>query len=144
MAIGNNTPIHQQGRYLTQKSTEESKWLSLILGALNNYSGGSQTLLAEILAASGGSPTLYNTLSQSSLISTSTASYPGGEVHSISFSVILGTANVSFDGGSNFISYPAGSNVRIEATTTINQEIDIVIPGSALDGNNITLVQTLS
>ena len=130
------TQFGKRGRVTTRNSSEESKWLELIVMAMNNEGGQ----LSAILAALGGSPTPYNTVGQAIMATTdSPITYPAGSIHSLSFQVISGTMDVSMDGGSTSITYPAGSNVNLQADTLFNTDIIFTIPGS---GTNSTLIQT--
>lgn len=56
-----------------------------------------------------------------------------GTIHSVTFSVITGTLTVSFDAGSTSHPYPAGSNVRLEATTTFGADIILTLSGGGSD-----------
>ena len=132
------TQFGKRGRVTTRNSSEESKWLELIVMAMNNEGGQ----LSAILAALGGSPTPYNTVQGYSLLSADTMTIPAGSVHSFSFSVIKGGAHISLDGGSTTVDYPAGTNMSFEASTLINANIDITVDGVASDGNNQLIVST--
>lgn len=108
-------------------TTAETAWLRRI-NKFQRLSGG---------AGGGSGFTYYNNIGQYSLLSADTLSLPASTTHSISFSVILGTTGVSLDGGSTYVDYPVGSNITWAADTTIAQQIDFLVAGSASDGNNI-------
>jgi hypothetical protein len=130
------TQFGKRGRVTTRNSSEESKWLELIVMAMNNEGGQ----LSAILAALGGSPTPYNTVGQAIMATgDSPVTYTGGSIHSISFQVINGTMDVSMDGGGTSVTYPAGSNVNLQADTLFNTDIIFTIPGTS---TNRTLIQT--
>lgn len=127
--IANNTRVHFNGLKVQPSDTREFKILWMILQALNTN--------ASIVSRPS-----YNTVSQSDLLSEDTITYSANTVHSISFSVILGTAVVSFDGGDTSVTYPIGSNINIEAVTTFNQDIIITVSGTSGDGLNRLTVNT--
>lgn len=84
--------------------------------------------------------TEYNTVTAYELADTDTQTFDANTIHSISFSVIQGTLDVSFDGGSTTVSYVAGQSLTIEATTTFAQ--DIILTMSAGVGDNATVQVT--
>jgi len=130
------TQFGKRGRVTTRNSSEESKWLELIVMAMNNEGGQ----LSAILAALGGSPTPYNTAAQTIMVTTdSPITYTAGSIHSISFQVISGNMDVSMDGGFTTITYPAGSNINLQADSLFNTDISFTIPGTR---TNTTLIQT--
>ena len=132
------TQFGKRGRKTTTNSSEESKWLELVIMALTNQGGQ----LSAILAALGGSPTPYNTVQGYSLLSADTMTIPAGSVHSFSFTVVKGRTQISLDGGGTTVDYPAGTNMSLNATTLINRDINILVNGVASDGNNILIIST--
>jgi len=130
------TQFGKRGRVTTRSSSEESKWLELIVMAMNNEGGQ----LSAILAALVSSPTPYNTAAQAIMVTTdSPITYTAGSIHSISFQVISGNMYVSMDGGFTTIKYPAGSNINLQADSLFNTDISFTIPGTR---TNTTLIQT--
>jgi|GEM_PF-4102532 len=83
----------------------------------------------------GGS---YNTITQHSLGDGDTLTLPANTIHALSFSVIAGTLDVSMDGGSSGITYPAGYNSNVEASGTFNTGIEFVASGGQ------TIIQTIT
>lgn len=134
------TGVALKGKKITLKSSEESNWLYLILHAIYNH----EVISSDILNALGGTVTNYNTVHQYDLLSSQTKVFLPNTVHGVSFSVIKGTAIVSLDGGATTITYSAGQNINLLATTTFNGEIDFTIPGTLNDGVNETTVQSIT
>lgn len=116
--IENGFIASQKGRHLSNNSSEESKWLSLILGAL----------------AKG---CCYNLVQQYNFIADS-QTFLANTIHGISFSVISGNVDVSLDGGNTTVTYPSGSNIELQASTTFNQDIIFTFVSGQ------TLIQTIS
>lgn len=138
MALKNGTPVHFGGLKVQPSDTREFKILWMILQALNNNAA----ISSGILNALGGTTSLYNTITNNDLLSAATLTIPANTIHSISFSVILGSASISFDGGSTSIIYPVGYNGNLEVTSTYGQDILIIVSGAASDGLNRLIVNT--
>lgn len=116
--INNGYTPSYNGRKITSNSSEESKWLSLIL---NSLKGGC----------------CFNTIQQYNIVG-GTQTFLADTIHSISFSVITGSVTVSMDGGNSSITYPSGSNVNLEASGKFNSDIIFTwVSGQ-------TILQTLS
>lgn len=88
-----------------------------------------------VIAALGGAVVLYNTENAEALAAGATNTYSGA--HQISILVVQGTADVSFDGGLTTVTYPQGSSINREASTTFAS--DIVVTASA-SGGDTTIV----
>lgn len=99
--------------------------------------------LRELITASGGG-VQYNSIQHYSILSAQTHTFSSNTLHAVSISVVLGTANISLDGGTTYITYPLGSNIRFEGTTLISQQINIQVPGSLGDGINQLIMQTIT
>lgn len=133
------TRVSQNGKKLTANSSEESKWLSLILNAIKNDAA----ITSGVLNALGGeNATSYNTMEHYLLESEDTLTIDANTIHSLSFSVTLGSVSVSLDGGSTSVLYPVGSNINLQATTLINTEIQFEVSGTTGDNLNTVLIQT--
>ena len=129
--------VPQKGRHLTNNSSEESKWLSLVLNS--NYNNGG--LLASILTALGGSPTPQYQ-SQYDLLSADTLSLDVTDKYkAISFQVISGTVDVTIN--STTVTYPAGSNINFTSVSYLGYTVDFLVGGIASDGLNEVLVQAV-
>jgi hypothetical protein len=133
--IAPGTSVSVKNRALKTTDSKEIQYLYDILHAIRNEGG----LLSAILEALGGSATHYNIVLNYD-VSNDTETLTAGTVHSLSFSVISGSISVSFDGGSTSITYPAGYNRSITASTTFSD--DIVF--TAATGSDRVIVGTLT
>lgn len=136
--IAPGTNFGKRGKKTSVSSSEESKWLELIVMYLKNEGG----TLSEILLALGGAPSPYNTAAQVQMTTSDTpVTYSADSIHSISIQVISGTIDLSLDGGGSTVTYTAGSNLNFQATTYFDDDIVLTIPGSS---TNVTNIQTLT
>ncbi len=113
--------------------TSDQQWLAKI------YRMQRKTVHAiEIGGTDSNTPTQYN------LLSADTLTLPANTYKSINFSVILGSVLVSMDGGSTTVTYPIGSNVNMSASSTLDMDFVFTVSGSASDGMNSVIIQTVS
>jgi len=118
----------------TLKSSEESRWLSLILAALDNSSG----IESAILEALGGSPSVAKTPTHYDIDNDTTETIDGTTVSAISFSVIEGEASITISGDT--IVYPAGTNDSWESVQGFDSDFVFTVAA----GDNRVIVKTLS
>ena len=138
MSISAGTSQTIRGKRITQSSSDEAQWLSLILKAIQNNGG----LEASILAALGGAPTAtiahYDLLSAQTITLDSVSNYKA-----INIQVYKGSCTVSLDGGSTFITYPTGVSIGFGNNAPITNTVVITVSGTLSDGLNETFVQTI-
>lgn len=113
--------------------TDESRWLAKM----------ARFQRMAIHAVSGGASTT-NVPEQHELLSADTLTLAAFTYKTISFQVILGSVLLSMDGGSTFISYPVGENINMNVSGLIDTQFRFAMPGTALDGLNRVIVQTIS
>lgn len=127
MSIAPGSPSSSRGRRPQQSDSQEARYLYEIIQALKNNGG----IENSILDALGGS-NLYNLPAQYLLGDTDTQSFATDSVHALSFQVLSGSVDVSMD-GDPAITYPTGSIINMEFSTTNEVSIDFdVTTGSVL------------
>lgn len=113
--------------------TDESRWLAKL----------ARMQAMAIHAISGGAST-SNVPAQHNLLSADVLTIPISTCKTISFQVILGSVALSMDGGSTSVTYPIGESINMNVSGLIDGEFVFTVSGSALDGLNRVIVQTIS
>ena len=127
----NQGSVSQRSRPISVGSSEESKFLSLILRAVNNQS----SILAKTLGTGA-----YDTSVLTDIGPSGSITFAANTIHTISIQVITGTADVSTDNGATTVTYPSGSNINMSASSTFD---DAIIITASAGGSDRTLVNTI-
>lgn len=133
--ISPGTNSKGKGRKVSLQSSEEVKFLDLILQALANNGGILSAILAN--AGGGGATTNINHFDLSTNNDTETFA-AADKYKSISFQVLAGEVDVTV--GSDTVTYPVGANVNFgQGNADILEDVTVTLPSS---GTNQTLIQT--